>query len=616
MSGLSTADLHIKTDIMSTLKAFARHENQQVNWNGFSIYCMQVAASFMHYYKKTTGKTPKGLDTKYLAQLSDLTQFSLAQINGFTDDAHPVIQEEVKEFVEFLDGQDASRRLREELTKANERIGALSQELKHEKNKVVAQVGKLTEKIAALQAVVESSKSEQSQLLLHENYVKATLNQINASTAQTVVKIHQTLTATEALTTAADEETKELFSSLVDRINTQVAVINLESGKTVAEMLKDADEKMASAQAAILEKDAALQRANSTIDALKQQLEENQSPTGVALSDEIKSLIQKLHEHVVVVEGADDDLNVDDDLYKTDFMDLFASIDNDFTGEDDFAQHLKNVLSFARTCLYLVYIMKRQSLVPYDDLIIPRNEFEKQNEVLTPHNISDLLLVVHGFAKKDLDGMEELYQKRDEKYQLRNRRRMMLLTQEGETPDINVARIAIASDPSNQNEDEYPQIVNMQTRHMYDIVFYNIRDKMCHALVMHIFSMLIYYAGGKIQKHLPYMQQAIETIFPENFNAFTHAIKAAVPLDQVQKIYKTFLELPPDKFTQYPMTMFHQGLAQNTYVPALSEDHYRVYVKSDSNDPKSVTKEFDELFHVLQTLVENPEIVDQIIQDF
>lgn len=113
-------DVRIQSDLMSALLAFAEDRNQRVYFNGFAIYCMEIACSFVKEYSDKSGKLPPGLEEASLVKNNNLMLYTDRSIGEYR--GKNKIHQDFQDFCNEISGNSSNDALKEKLRKANQEL--------------------------------------------------------------------------------------------------------------------------------------------------------------------------------------------------------------------------------------------------------------------------------------------------------------------------------------------------------------------------------------------------------------------------------------------------------------------------------------------------------------
>ena len=116
-------DVRIQSDLMSALLAFAEDRNQRVYFNGFAIYCMEIACSFVKEYHENMGKLPPGLEEANLVKNNNLMLYTDRSIGEYRGKSK--VHQDFQDFCNGISGNSSNDTLKKELKKVNQELDAV-----------------------------------------------------------------------------------------------------------------------------------------------------------------------------------------------------------------------------------------------------------------------------------------------------------------------------------------------------------------------------------------------------------------------------------------------------------------------------------------------------------
>lgn len=125
---LLSDDHRVQTDFLFALRTFADTREKEQNWQGFCLYCMEIAATTLRVYQTEMKKDPKGLSPVELAKM-DKVQSALTarRIKGVASGTAQA--QEVSELVASLKGKNTSAAVTAENARLRQDIANLSKQL-------------------------------------------------------------------------------------------------------------------------------------------------------------------------------------------------------------------------------------------------------------------------------------------------------------------------------------------------------------------------------------------------------------------------------------------------------------------------------------------------------
>lgn len=288
---MAMTDLDVQTDITRALKAFAQKQEQMANWNGFAIYCMQIAASFLaEFQNEFKGhKQAAGVDPARLAELNrQQASLTILEINNY---ANGTIKNQ--DFLDF--------------------VGRLKNDSLKEENK------KMIEKISQKEAEINSLKSNQSSTeRIYTSQMSAMKKQIeNLQDSMDQMKMNLDTNTTEAkdvmhmfITKLTDEEKN--LNLVYELLQTKVNLFSSANQNEIIAILQILKAKVESNDAGkigwiVNEKNSALEEKKKIAEKLNQTQKEleNIKKSKTSVSDESKQILEYFNELMSTVEKLD-----------------------------------------------------------------------------------------------------------------------------------------------------------------------------------------------------------------------------------------------------------------------------------------------------------------------
>ena len=173
-------DHTLRVDLMSALVAFTSSEEERRYWNGFAMYCMEIAAGFINAYKIEFRSPPPGIDARQLEkkQMDNSHSLTRAEINAYvqggkvnTDfqafmnrlngDAHPSVkqaQENLKK------AEDKKRKAEQEQRIAREQQKILRESVESQLNALQQAISRLAQAQQTTSQIFTQNKTESDSL--------------------------------------------------------------------------------------------------------------------------------------------------------------------------------------------------------------------------------------------------------------------------------------------------------------------------------------------------------------------------------------------------------------------------------------------------------------------
>jgi len=162
-------DVRIQSDLMSALLAFAEGRNQQVYFNGFAIYCMEIACSFLHEYKNTIGGLPPGLDEASLVKNNNLMLYTEKSIGEYRDKKK--VHQDFHDFHKRVSGSYSNTELQNKLKDAEQEL----QNVKETNKKLQKIVDEMHGPMVSMQSTVDQLNAKMDLELQRNSVVVETL---------------------------------------------------------------------------------------------------------------------------------------------------------------------------------------------------------------------------------------------------------------------------------------------------------------------------------------------------------------------------------------------------------------------------------------------------------
>ena len=144
-------DHRVQTDFLFALRAFADTREKEQNWQGFCLYCMEIAATTLRVYQAETGKSPKGLSPVELAKMDKVqSALTMKKIQDAARGAHSA--QEITELVAILKGKNTSGTFAAENTKLKQDKANLETQLRDSQGRVAQARRDLDADLAAVKA--------------------------------------------------------------------------------------------------------------------------------------------------------------------------------------------------------------------------------------------------------------------------------------------------------------------------------------------------------------------------------------------------------------------------------------------------------------------------------
>lgn len=574
MSAVSERDLHIKTDVVSALKAFATTREQQEHWNGFAIYCMEIAAGFMHAYKQNTGREANGQKPAELAKLSDLTELSEAKIQGFVSGSK--VHDDITKFVEAIGKGDQNKMLQEESERKAKELKKMQKLLDDEKKRNSEALSFLKDKMDESVRSMEKFAEEQEKATKNANYIESTMTAMHKAYMVSLSNLDQIMRNLEhELKNAAPPEQIE---RMVQNIAFFVKGIDIESQALMQSQLRELGEKNTALEQVISDLKQEKEALNAEISKLKTQLES--TGAGFSLSENTVSILQDLYD-LIQKFYEDDEIEMTDPNLSGGRYSDFTAIASDLSSMPDEASNLTNILSFTRSALVFfvsaLHIHKAPCVMQFD-----KNFNKTCLELLDNTQLQSLFFMLYGYLDGE-DYKKNTQMQRNMKgiFEVDVRQEVVLALRkikEDQDATPSNCQFVISSLPENETTDS----LNKASITTSLDVFNQLRFFCMCAFTLHLYEILQKFTKFSIEypNHIQLLAEYISVLYPDYIDdSYT---------ENTDEIYKYFLD--GDKHDVKPMHIFHQGfqmLSTNKHFFKVNESEFY----EDTSDVHSFVKE-------------------------
>jgi FtsZ-binding cell division protein ZapB/molecular chaperone GrpE (heat shock protein) len=552
----SLPDLHIKTDILYAMKAFAKSKEQQEKWPGFAIYCMEVTATFMKYYEEIMRSEPTGKKIVNLSNMCDLSKLSQSVIDEFVTGTKRQIDVEtlVKHMKQSSDitrkdkeiddlrlvNNETTKKLHklqqkyDDLTKQNfelsKNLAKSMQELENYTKQINTDISELRKNSEGI--VLSAFKSFNDFCLKTTKFIE-NLDSTNASFQQTVVDTLGDMR--KNLNFTMDNQAFDAFISSIG----QVRADNLEFSTKNTELKLQ------------------IQKLKEENESLKQEKEDaNISVSGIQLSEQTKDFLKEIDKYIKkVLSDEEADLN---DLYlqESSYADM-RSFDSDFGDNTDFSQHLKEIVKFARSCIVFFEICKLFFKNGFTSYLSNEKyvEFKTRLGVL-----SSFLNVLYG-ANNDTEksSIDSYYSQLKSVYKLDLHHSPVFSIEYDINADKTICDkwcLLVENDISSEKFIQSPLF--------FEIILRNQRETLLYNFIKNLMYFMFFFATitPSLNLHVQYMRDIFKAYFP-----LDNSLDASNMLPIFERLKRVLTQIPLEKKENFPYTFFHQGLHSQKTIP-------------------------------------------------
>ena len=319
---------------MSALLAFAQDKNQRVYFNGFAIYCMEIACSFLKVYKDQLGKIPPGLEEDSLIKFNNLMLQSDRSIGEYRNKRK--IHPDFEDFYVHVNGNLGNTQLQDKLKDSEKKCAFFRTELQKYKD--------IVEKIKDPLDTIKSNVDDLNHKVDYEIHQNGQIIDVITQNQTYILDLIADMKVEFAKFKSEGKINDTMFQTFFDAISTRFAIIEKISGigkgdRAVSMLIQD------------------LRREN---DELKTQIEDLKKtvsstatpPPPAALSNETRTLLNKCNDYV--------DLKFTRKMPEL-FQDAeFSSLKTDFSGlESEFPGLLQKILVFCRDSFCFFHTLEK-----------------------------------------------------------------------------------------------------------------------------------------------------------------------------------------------------------------------------------------------------------------
>jgi len=193
-------DHRVQTDFLFALRVFADTREKEQNWQGFCLYCMEIAATTLRVYQAETGKSPKGLSPVELAKMDKVqSALTMRKIQDAARGAYSA--PEITELVANLKGKNASGTFAAENTKLKQDKANLETQLRDSQARVAQARRDLDADLAAVKAACADNAAKAGGCAAQAADCLKILEEMKAASLKSLVETQTILKDIESKTT-------------------------------------------------------------------------------------------------------------------------------------------------------------------------------------------------------------------------------------------------------------------------------------------------------------------------------------------------------------------------------------------------------------------------------
>ena len=193
-------DHRVQTDFLFALRAFADTREKEQNWQGFCLYCMEIAATTLRVYQAEMRKDPKGLSPVELAKMDKWqSALTMKRIQDAASGAYSA--QEITELVAILKGKNASGTLAAENTKLKQDKTNLETQLRDSQARVAQARRDLDADLAAVKAACADNAAKAGGCAAQAADCLKILEEMKAASLKSLVETQRILKDIESKTT-------------------------------------------------------------------------------------------------------------------------------------------------------------------------------------------------------------------------------------------------------------------------------------------------------------------------------------------------------------------------------------------------------------------------------
>jgi len=193
-------DHRVQTDFLFALRVFADTREKEQNWQGFCLYCMEIAATTLRVYQTETGKSPKGLSPVELAKMDKVqSALTMRKIQDAARGAYSA--PEITELVANLKGKNASGTFAAENTKLKQDKANLETQLRDSQARVAQARRDLDADLAAVKAACADNAAKAGGCAVQAADCLKILEEMKSASLKSLVETQTILKDIESKTT-------------------------------------------------------------------------------------------------------------------------------------------------------------------------------------------------------------------------------------------------------------------------------------------------------------------------------------------------------------------------------------------------------------------------------
>lgn len=594
-------EVHIKTDVMSALRAFAFEDAEKLkNWNGFAIYCMQIAAGFIYHYTKVMASPPQGIQAKKLAALADLRKLSYADIKNFVDGTTQ--HEDIVLLFDHLNIERIAEKKNQEIkTQQQEfekhkshlqnRIDGLQKQVdwqkkRHEmdKNSFIKQTEETWTTVNTINETMKELKKSQTKFSDNESVVMKQLTDISMNTEKVANSLLEKLSlfmsdpSIKSDTTKLEafvDEVKQLFKTFQFSAIENERQIFLNNTLENTQLKIDIDE--------LKEKFLSLTEKNKELEKKLSETNELHAPS-IVISTDTSNCFKHIT-RIIDQTYATQKVTFDTDYPSFDAYQTLDFISNDFSGSDDFAQSLIKIMQFSRSALSVIQVAIKMKEEGFISLYETTKKEEYSKMIGTQLNF--MLQLLSGYDTPDVQKVCESYFKdKQNKYKL-DLTTPPELVFERPNDDVFNIRMVINTDPLQKIGKEIKSILHFEIAHNSQ------RDMLQYVFLVHLLKLLCIIMVSqesssqipfKIASHFFYLTATMKTFYP-----FFKTEEVTNPDNEYDQFFENFKKCSQSVM---PLSLFHQGFFVPFPQEALfSKQNFDYIICSSKNASKTSKKQ-------------------------
>jgi len=529
-------DVRIQSDLMSALLAFAEGRNQQVYFNGFAIYCMEIACSFLHEYNNNVGGLPPGLDEASLVKNNNLMLYTEKSIGEYRDKRK--IHQDFQDFYKRISGSYSNTELQNKLRDAKQELQTTKENNKR------------------LQKIVDEVRGPIVSM-------QSTVNQLNAKMdleLQRNGKVVDTLTANQLFVTNLIPEIKNAVTEMknagsIDQAQFDIFFNTIKDRLDIIEKING----IGNFENAVVSFVHELQRENAELKRKINELETSGVAPGggqpaAALSQKTKDLINLCETYSQFNFGANPPKIID--------QNLFADFDTDFQSLDaELPAKLKKILEFCRDSFCFFYSFEKFKRKRIQDLnsSAAKNLYKFHNDKFLPYFESAIWC-----SRSVLEKTQKVFEaipclKEEITYKLKN--------VHGDQTDLQINgfdahKVQIEVSSIRTSNEQWKQ----SFLHA-ECTYHSMKHQLMFMFTLHVLRLVQHIANmdnldSKIKSILQESLPILNEIFGSIMNIDMSSIDSKVYNQEYSDVISDFFSSynPTDaRKTMYPLSLFHAG---------------------------------------------------------